>query len=323
MNKQRIGIIILSVALVFGLIGIFVNFQAAAQEISSETNNEKKIIILYKNSVTNENLADLYKKNAKIKTKYELIPAVAVTVNENQLGKIKSNKNVLDVFEDTPVHTTLSSSVPQINADQVHSDGVSGSGVKTCILDTGIDDSHSALNSLIAEYDFVNNDSDATDDNEHGTHVAGIVASTHSTNRGVAPGSSLMAGKVLNQFGSGFSSDVISGVEWCVNNGADIISMSLSGNNFSTACDSLPLAMASNEAVAKGVVVVASSGNDNQPNKVGEPACASNVIAVGAVNLNDNSQNWSNRGSLLDVVAHGVGITSTGLGSSFVSKKGT
>ena len=64
-------------------------------------------------------------------------------------------------------------------------------------------------------------DSDATDDNGHGTHVAGIVTSSDSYYKGVAPGASLMIAKVLGSDGSGSSSDVIAGIDWCVSNGAE------------------------------------------------------------------------------------------------------
>ena len=95
---------------------------------------------------------------------------------------------------------------------------------------------------MIKQYDFVNDDYNATDDNGHGTHVAGIISSNDPTFGGVAPGSSLMAAKVLDDTGAGWSSDVISGIEWCITNGADIISMSLGAGAFTTTCDSEPLA---------------------------------------------------------------------------------
>jgi len=171
--------------------------------------------------------------------------------------------------------------------------------------------------------DFVNNDDDGTDDQGHGTHVAGIIGSKDAGNGGVAPGSMLMSGKVLDNTGSGFSSWVISGIDWCVLFDADVINLSLGATRFSSPCDSRPMAMAANNAVAQGVVVVASSGNDNSPNKVDDPACGSNVMAIGATDDNDNSVGFSNRGALLDVVAPGVGILSTQIGGGFTQKTGT
>src|SRR3989344_1133076 len=63
----------------------------------------------------------------------------------------------------------------------------------------------------------------------HGTHVSGIIASNDATYKGVAPGTRIMNVKVLNQYGWGYESDVVAGIEYSVNNGAEVISMSLGG----------------------------------------------------------------------------------------------
>ncbi|MBN4049166.1 S8 family serine peptidase, partial [archaeon AH-315-M20] len=298
--------------------------------ISAASGKEKRVIILYKDDVTDLDIDDLKKKKAKIKHKHKIIPAVTIYVDEKDIDKIKLNKKVKAVYEDMRVHAFLADSVPQINADQVHAVSVTGSGVKVCIVDTGIDYTHPGLGGcfgvgckVIDGFDFVNSDNDPIDDNGHGTHVAGIVASSDSTYKGVAYGSSLMAAKVLDALGGGFASDVISGIEWCVTNGADIISMSLGGGAFTSSCDSDPLAQASNNAVDTGVVVLAASGNDGYINAISTPACASEVIAVGAVNDFDGRTSFSNEGTELDIVAPGVGIVSTILGDSFGSKTGT
>jgi len=292
-------------------------------KLNKKVYEEKRIIIVYKDSITSKDLDDLTKKTAKIQKKFKLIPAVAVTVKENWLNKIQTQENVLEIFEDVRVHSTLGDSIPQINASQVHSSGITGSGVNVCIVDTGVDDSHSALNQLVAQYDFVNNDADAFDDKGHGTHVAGIVASNDLTFGGVAPGSSLMAAKVLDSTGSGWSSDVILGIEWCVQNGANIISMSLASGLYTGICDSTPIAIASNMAVDQGVVVIAATGNDGLGDALAAPSCASKVISVGAVDKNDSRTNYSNEGAELDIVAPGSSIVSTYPGNSFSFGTGT
>ncbi|MEK6835717.1 MAG: S8 family serine peptidase, partial [Nanoarchaeota archaeon] len=190
---------------------------------SAASPNKKTVIVLYTDDVTDEDEYDLEKIGARIKYTHKIIPAITTYVDEEDIDDIELDEDVVAVFEDMVVHTFLANSVPQIRANQVHSAGVTGSGVKVCIVDTGVDDTHPALNPLVAEHDFVNNDPDATDDHGHGTHVAGIVASTDATYKGVAYGSSLMAAKVLDATGSGFSSDVIAGIDWCVANGAKII----------------------------------------------------------------------------------------------------
>ncbi len=278
---------------------------------SAASPNKKTVIVLYTDDVTDEDEYDLEKIGARIKYTHKIIPAITTYVDEEDIDDIELDEDVVAVFEDMVVHTFLANSVPQIRANQVHSAGVTGSGVKVCIVDTGVDDTHPALNPLVAEHDFVNNDPDATDDHGHGTHVAGIVASTDATYKGVAYGSSLMAAKVLDATGSGFSSDVIAGIDWCVANGAKIISMSLGGGAFTSTCDSDPLAQASNNAVNNGVVVFAASGNNGFLNAIATPACGSKVIAVGAVDKNDGRTAFSNEGTKLDLVAPGVSIVST------------
>ncbi|WFN34709.1 S8 family serine peptidase [Methanogenium sp. S4BF] len=126
-----------------------------------------------------------------------------------------------------------------IEAPSVWDTGNLGAGVNISIIDTGIDGSHPAFgNRIVAWADFVNGNNETPyDDNGHGTHCAGtsaggVVETTYGGNiidvvLGVAPGANLMGAKVLNAAGSGQFSDILDGVEWSVENGADIISMSL------------------------------------------------------------------------------------------------
>jgi len=179
--------------------------------------NKENVIILYKEKVTEKNIHNLKKMDAEIKSVFNIIPGIAVTVDQMYMEDLMVyDEDIEIIYNDSLVHSTLSDSIPQINADIVHQKGFTGQGVKVCIVDTGVDDSHPALAKLFKEKDFVNIDDDATDDNKHGTHVAGIVASRDSIYKGVAFDSSLMAAKVLNQFGSGSVSTVINGIDWCV-----------------------------------------------------------------------------------------------------------
>lgn len=163
---------------------------------------------------------------------------------------------------------------------------------------------------VIAGYDFVNNDQDPMDDNYHGTHVTGIISSDNPYSRGIANGTKIMAAKVLDALGSGSESDVISGIDWCINHSAQIISMSLGGDDYSGTCDDDVLAKAVNNAVNKGAVVVVAAGNDGQYG-LSTPACASKAIAVGAIDKNKSVVGFSSKGPELDIVAPGYKINST------------
>jgi len=289
-------------------------------------------MIVYKNDMKNYHMDDLKQKKFKIKKQLDILPGIIGTVDKNMIAQIKASKDVAYVIESKPVHKTLIESVPQIKANVARIEGYNGSGVKVCIVDTGIDYiSHPSL-TPIAENDFVNLDSIALDDDEdgHGTHVSGIVANIPFPYGGVSPGVSLMAAKVLDEHGDGSTLDVVLGINWCVDpdgnpatdDGADIINLSLSSTCqpisdcvFSNPCDLLATAIAANAAVSAGVTVFAASGNDQQVNGIPEPACGSDVIAVGAVDKNDMRQLYPNEGSLLDFVAPGTSITSATQGS--------
>lgn len=288
-------------------------------------NEDTEAIILFKDDVTPTQIVKLQSMGLQVDKVFDIIPGVATKVDQAYLDFVKDDNAVEYVFADTKVHTSLIQSVPQISADIVHSFPITGQGVVVCIIDTGVDDTHSAIPTLIAEQNFVAgylDPNDATDDDGHGTHVAGIVASA----LGVAPDASLMAAKVLDQNGDGLTSDVIQGIDWCVTNGADVINLSLGGGLFSGPCDAEPDAIAVNNAFNSGVVVVAASSNDFVPNAISQPACASNAIAVGAVDKSDLIAGFSNRGTELDVVAPGVDIVSVNApinGGGFVSADGT
>ena len=288
--------------------------------------NEKRMIVFYKNDVKSTDLTNLLKKGADIKLGFNTMRAVVIHVDAARLADIQSDPNVERIVEDELVYASLDSSLLKITADSVHTLGIKGQGAKVCVVDTGVDPSHPALSPLIAQIDYVNGDNIAFDDDGHGTHVAGIIASKDTTYRGVAPDSSLMAAKVLDSNGEGAFTNVAAGINWCVLHGADVINLSLGGGLFTGTCDGRIEANAVNNAVAAGVVVVAASGNNGALNAVSSPACASGAIAVGAVDDSDGRTEFSNEGPQLDVVAPGVFITSLNApinGGGFVTFNGT
>lgn len=206
---------------------------------------------------------------------------------------------------DGEVHMHMNDSTPLIRALQSQITGAGftadGTGVRVCVIDTGIDSDHTMYSARIdtaAGRDFVNGDNNPEDDNGHGSHVSGTVLGRTGLTvdfgcvgsepfQGVAPNATLIGVKVLDAGGGGSFSNVIAGINYCADQTAsggraDVINMSLGGGQFSGNCDSDSAAAAANAAVDAGVVVVASSGNDDFSNAMGTPACGSKVISVGA-----------------------------------------
>ncbi len=182
---------------------------------------------------------------------------------------------------------------------------------------------------VIDGWDFVNNDGDPMDDDGHGTHCAGIAASTDSTYRGVAPGSNLLSVKSLDNNGDGWTSDIIAGIDWCINNSEryniSVISMSLGSEElFSGYCDDQdPLTSnVINRAVGKNITVVVATGNLGSTTGISSPACIYNSTSVSS-SSGDSIYLFANRNNITDLVAPGNSIHSMQLGGGFVDKTGT
>lgn len=152
--------------------------------------------------------------------------------------------------------------------------------IVVAVLDTGVDIRHEDLGSFVPGYDFVHGDHDPTDDNGHGTAVAGIIAAQGNNGLGTAGVCwlcQIMSVKVLGADNNGDWSDVASGIVWAVRHGARVINMS-----FGLPSGSRAVADALTYATSHGVVLVAAAGNENSSHR-DYPAAYPNVIAVGAV----------------------------------------
>lgn len=183
---------------------------------------------------------------------------------------------------------------------------------------------------VIGGWDFVNNDADPYDDNGHGTHVSGIIAANGKI-KGIAPNATIVSAKALNSGGSGYTSDVLYAMEFCINNSEkfniSVISMSIGilGLTYPRYCDYdwplyVPLI---NNATIKNISIVIASGNDGDNSGMSVPACLSGVISVGSVNKSDSIASTSNRNNLTTVLAPGVSINSTWFTGGYALDSGT
>lgn len=247
-----------------------------------------------------------------------VVPAAATDALTDTTG--------IDSFADTPVSSVSASSSSQsptpswgldrIDAvdtalDNSYSWVSTGAGATVYVIDTGVYAGHSDLSGRVVSGYTAISDGRGTDDcNGHGTHVAGTAAGRV---HGVAKGSAVVAVRVLDCAGSGYTSSVIAGINWVVAShpgGPAVINMSLGGPANSALDDAV------DAAAAAGIVVVAAAGNSSSDACSFSPARASGAITIGATDRNDTRASYSNTGSCVDAWAPGSAITSSWIGGS-------
>ena len=195
------------------------------------------------------------------------------------------------------------------------------SGAATiAVLDTGIDASHADLAGVVLNGQSFTGGNATSDPNGHGTRMAGIAAANVNNGTGIAgvayTGARLLPVQVLQADGAGWDSDVVAGVLWAADNGANVVLMAFSSPTYSQA-----LADAVAYAQGKGVVVVAATGNDGSSD-ASYPAGLSGVIGVAATDQQDQLASFSNTGSAR-VAAPGVNLFSTTPGGGYANVTGT
>lgn len=260
---------------------------------------------------------------------YTLIPGSAHRSTRAEIDLLSDLPDVELIWHDKPVQLFLDQSVPLIGVPQLWQQGITGAGIKVAIVDTGIDTTHPDLvGRVIAFKDFVNEG--LKDYHGHGTHVSGIVGGTGAASqgrfKGVAPDCLFIAAKVLGFNGYGESSGVIAGIEWAVQQGAQVINLSLGSAG---PCDGTDAeSVASDAAVNAGTVMCVAAGNSGPSgNTIASPACARLVITVGATDKSDQIAEFSSRGPTEDgrlkpdICFPGVNITSCRAESTYLGNQ--
>ena len=196
-------------------------------------------------------------------------------------------------------------------------ENVTGRTIKVAVLDTGMND-HPDLPDPIKTQSFISGQSWRDPQSGHGTHCAGTAVGRNGL--GVAPEADLLVGKVLSNQGSGSSQGIANGVRWAVDNGADIISMSLGSSRGYT-----PTNQAIDYAWSKGVIVNAAAGNAGYrgSNTIGWPAKHVNAICTGATRSDGSIANFSSGGAQIDWATPGQSIVSASRSGGYVSMSGT
>src|SRR5688572_6000328 len=213
--------------------------------------------------------------------------------------------------------------LPRIAWDQVFGVFTPNGSAKVALLDTGVDASHPELAGKVVSGTSILDGSDGmTDPSGHGTWLAGIIAArTNNGLEGVAgvayDGVTVMPVTVLNANGEGQDSDVIAGVVWAADHGADVILMAFSNPGFSP-----NLQDAIDYAWSKGAVIVASAGN-NASSEPHFPAGDRGVMGVAATDQSDGQAFFSNEGQAVFIAAPGVDIQTIQPGGAYTQITGT
>ncbi len=276
-------------------------------------------------------------------------PRVDYVARDSRVGIVEEEVEFETEDNETvePLEATIPTGISRVFAASNKALDIDGqddvrANVNVAVIDTGIDQTHSDLN-VVARTNCTGGggcvDNSGTDDNSHGTHVAGTVGAIDNGFGvvGVAPGARLWAVKVLSAGGGGTFGTVIAGVDWVTAHASEI---EVANMSIGSGVTNLPLNEAISKSIEAGVVYAVAAGNNNTVAK-NSPANVKPAITVSAIadydgkpggkapytcvnrGLDDQKATFSNFGSVVDIAAPGVCILSTEPSGSYGTKSGT
>jgi len=278
----------------------------AGKPVRHEWDSKPRLAQWHRNIKTRQDevLGALGEGDFKVRRRYENLSAFSGHVTRRGLEKLARHPRVASIELSRQRREHLAQGIPLMNA-AIYRSTYNGSGISVAIVDSGVDYTHPRLGGggfpntkVIGGHDFGDNDGNPIPGgNAHGTACAGIAAGDLGTTGdyigGVAPNAKIYALKITSgSSGSASDADIVAAWDWCVTHKNDdpanpilVISTSFGGDRYTTACDAGQSAYftAANNAVAAGITVLASSGNEGYCNSLASPACISSVISVGAV----------------------------------------
>lgn len=305
--------------------------------------------------------------------RYEFVPQLLLEVDTAALDRLATTASVVGIDLDALSTFDMSTSVGVIGAGNVAGSawarGFTGKGWVVAVLDTGVDKNHTSLaGRVVSEACYSTKMPSSAEipggvhslcpggatastapgsglhcpNNvigcDHGTHVAGTIASRHSTHRGVAPDARIIAIQVFSRFKPAFcggtkdcvlsfTSDQIKALErvYALRNQYNIaaVNMSLGGGQHFSNCNGDARKPAIDLLRSVNIATVIATGNNGYSASMGAPACISTAISVGSTTKTDSISSFSNRASFMTLFAPGSDITSTVPGNKFASFNGT
>ena len=281
---------------------------------------DNNYIVVFKNTVGNvEAEVDEISQKLNVKSKYRYKHAIKGFAGALPLAVVDALRNdprVAYIEQDQEMHFVATQTNPpswgldridqrSLPLDASYTYNQTGAGVDAYIIDCGILLTHNDFGGrAVTGVDEITAGGTATDGNGHGTHVAGTVG---GNTYGVAKGVRLIAVRVLDNSGSGSNAGVIAGVDWVTGNHTTnpaVANMSL-GGGISTSLDA-----AVRNSIADGVTYCIAAGNSTADASGSSPARVTEAVTVGATDINDGFAYFSNYGSVVDISAPGVNITS-------------
>lgn len=327
------------------------SFQMAMNSFGPTPPKVKKIVTLKKGQSSASCSALVEQHGGKIIKELPLINAVLCEFAKEQgLASLLSRSEVLNVHNDIKIKILVAEPKEVINkavfysplfypvrrrkSSQANQEAgwnmemigawpykAEGKQVKVGIMDTGIEINHEDLQENIkGGINIMNPGASFTDNNGHGTHVAGIIGARNNDVGivGVAPEVDLYGIKVLDANGEGNLSDAITGLQWAIDNDVKIVNMS-----FGSTEDNDAYRQAFQAASREGLIMVAAAGNEKKYDSVTYPAKYSEVIAVSALNKQGGLAEFSSWGKEVGIAAPGESIRSTYLNSDYKELSGT
>ena len=289
---------------------------------------------------TGQEVEEVVEKEAYVA---DSIETIAEVVSPEQIEYIEPNYIVKAMGTSDPEYEEHGWYLDIINAPYVWDKGMRGEGIVVAVLDSGVKMDHKDFesNTFTAEHNTIDEGDGATDvsDNSgHGTAVTGIIAAAQNNGEGltgVMPKVNIMPVKVMDykmdpETGKwkteGTLDDVVEGIEYAANNGANVINMSLGTDGRSSTLEA-----ACNAAAAKGVILVAAAGNEAQSpfrengpiNPIEYPAAFGSVVSVGSVDSNESWSYFSNYNKYVAIAAPGEELKLTWKNGSYTIKSGT